>query len=513
MSAARAAAPALSCEVVVVGGGGAGLAAAAAAAAAGARTLLIEKSGRLGGTTRLAIGSITAAGTRLQRRAGIHDDIEQFRQDMELIAHDLLERDNPRLRRVMAQESGKTVDWLESLGVSFAGPFPEAPHRARRLHQIIPGPAALLARLERECRRHGVDIRLQAGATGLLRDSSGRVSGVEFLQGGRPCAAHATRGVVLAAGDFSGNDTMRQLHLPVAAARAIPINPLNVGDAHALAIRGGAAMRNMDYVFGPQLRFPRTDAPGIQDWFPSWPWLTRAAAAAVVRAPRWVLAGLVKSLLGANMSPSPVLFRAGAVLVDSAGRQLSTTDPMQAVAGTDERTAYIVMNAQIADRFRRPPDCVSTAPGIAFAYMGDYERGRPDLVHRADSIAGLAAALRMQPDLLAAALQQLTAGPYVALGPVHAMLTTTEGAADVDEACRVLDAAGRPIDGLHAAGCIGQGGLLLGRGHGLHLAWAFTSGRIAGAGAACASPSLQPLEGRAVLAGSQLQPTPASIVQ
>jgi predicted oxidoreductase len=44
---------------------------------------------------------------------------------------------------------------------------------------------------------------------------------------------------------------------------------------------------------------------------------------------------------------------------------------------------------------------------------------------------------------------------------------------------QVLGAGDVPTAGLYAAGSNGQGGLLL-KGHGLHLGWAFTSGRIAG---------------------------------
>jgi fumarate reductase flavoprotein subunit len=68
------------------------------------------------------------------------------------------------------------------------------------------------------------------------------------------------------------------------------------------------------------------------------------------------------------------------------------------------------------------------------------------------------------------------------------MLTTTEGALSVDEKCQVLDSKGSVLTGLYAVGCMGQGGMLL-RGHGLHLAWAFTSGRVAGNMAAQASRS------------------------
>ena len=49
----------------------------------------------------------------------------------------------------------------------------------------------------------------------------------------------------------------------------------------------------------------------------------------------------------------------------------------------------------------------------------------------------------------------------------------------LNETLQVLDAKDQPIPGLYAAGSAGQGGLLL-KGHGHHLIWAFTSGRLAG---------------------------------
>lgn len=57
--------------------------------------------------------------------------------------------------------------------------------------------------------------------------------------------------------------------------------------------------------------------------------------------------------------------------------------------------------------------------------------------------------------------------------------TTTEGGAAVNEQLQVLDTAGRPIDGLYAVGQNGLGGQIL-WGHGLHIAWALTSGRLVG---------------------------------
>lgn len=475
-------------DVIVVGGGGSGLAAAAAAGQAGAKVLVLEKQPTLGGTTWLAVGSISAAGTRLQKRAGIQDDPQGFIEDMAAFTADLLPRDNPDLRAMLAREAGKTVDWLEDLGVAFAGPYAEPPHRVLRMHNTVPGPRLIVDRLERAARLSGAVIQTGATTQELLQDSNRRVYGVTFRVDGQERRAIARGGVILASGDFSGNDAMRQAYLASAAARAVPLNPNNQGDGFSLVEPLKAALCNMDAIFGPQLRFRRASRLGLNELMPSWPWLARAAAIFFMYAPKWMLKPLVRSLMIANMSPSERLFEAGAVLVASAGQLLDSARPAQSVAHTEDRTGYIVMSAQIAKQFDSLPNYISTAPGIAYAFFNDYAHGRPDLVHSAENVNSLAVALGMDELSLESALEGISKTPLVALGPVQAMLTTTEGALSVDEKCQVLDANNTVLTGLYAVGCMGQGGMLL-RGHGLHLAWAFTSGRIAGNLAAQASKS------------------------
>jgi fumarate reductase flavoprotein subunit len=63
---------------------------------------------------------------------------------------------------------------------------------------------------------------------------------------------------------------------------------------------------------------------------------------------------------------------------------------------------------------------------------------------------------------------------------VKAYFSMTEGSPRVNERQEVLDEAGQPIPGLYAVGQNGMGGQIL-WGHGLHIAWALTSGRLAGA--------------------------------
>ena len=91
------------CDVIVVGGGGAGLAAAIEARQAGAYVILIEKNAALGGSTAWSIGSITATGTPHQARRGIDDNPHDHWRDMAGFNGDLDGRDNPDLRRVLAE--------------------------------------------------------------------------------------------------------------------------------------------------------------------------------------------------------------------------------------------------------------------------------------------------------------------------------------------------------------------------------------------------------------------------
>ena len=150
-----------------------------------------------------------------------------------------------------------------------------------------------------------------------------------------------------------------------------------------------------------------------------------------------------------------------------------------------------------ARKFSAWPNYVSTAPGVAYAYLKDYRRNRPDLYERADSIAGLAVKLGIPADVLERTVAEYNAGaglpggsrkplvqpPFHSLGPIRNLMGYTEGGLEVNERLEVIGADDKPIAGLFAAGGTGQGGMML-MGHGHHLGWAFTSGRLAGRHAA-----------------------------
>jgi fumarate reductase flavoprotein subunit len=68
-------------DVIVIGGGAAGMSAAIAAHDRGVRVLLFESETKLGGSTALSGGWFFAAGTSVQRAAGIVDDSPQVMFD------------------------------------------------------------------------------------------------------------------------------------------------------------------------------------------------------------------------------------------------------------------------------------------------------------------------------------------------------------------------------------------------------------------------------------------------
>lgn len=471
-------------DVVVIGAGGAGLAAAVSAAQCGAQVVVLEALPTLRGTTSWAVGSFAAAGTRVQQRAGVKDTAADFAEDIAK-THDMAAEPG-NLRHLLAQEAGPTVDWLEELGMVFVGPYPEPPNRVPRMHNVLPAGFAYLDTLRDAAQALGVVIRFECRARNLDLDA-GRATVVGYQKGGSEFKVTARRAVILASGDFSGSASLRATHLSEEAARAIPINPHNLGDGHVMAMKLGAVGLAMDAIFGPQLRF---QAPAGRPWFhrlPRWHWLRLMTAAFVSRAPRALVAPLVKQLLVAHMSPSDALMGAGAVLINREGERVSSSSTLsnacaRGLALQPEGRGYIVGDAALAKQFSSYPSFISTAPGIAYAYFKDYERGRPDLVHWAESLEALAHRLELDPAVLRRSAPDLH-GRCFALGPIYAMLTVTEGGLGIDTRCRVLDSTSQPIPGLYAAGGVGQGGLLL-KGHGLHIAWSLSTGRISGIHAA-----------------------------
>jgi len=475
-------------DIVVVGGGGSGLATALAAASPDLRIALIEKNPKLGGTTGLSIGSITASGTSLQRSAGVDDSPDAHYADFDLFAKPEGAIDNLAFRRLYVDNVADTLHWLMSLGIVFHGPSPEATHTRPRMHNVLPHAGAYIYCLAKACRARGVDIRVATTARSLLEEG-GRVTGVEVDSPRGRSMLRARKGVVLTTGDYSaGTELLRRL----AGERYAAIGALNTtstGDGHTLARALGAQVLNGHLIEGPQMRFA---APPEFNWVKQLPptrLVAQAVRFAMARLPQAALEPVIKMYLTANLQPTTKLFDAGAILVNQQGERFTDerAAPAFDIPAQEGSHGYIVFDGVIGRRFERWPDFMSTAPGIAYAYLSDYRRYRRDIYREAPTIAALARAMGVPEHALAnsvaAAPVPFSQPPYYALGPLYSWIMTTDGGLAVTQKFEVLRGDGRTIPGLYAAGLAGQGGVLL-PGHGQHLGWAFTSGRLCGLGLA-----------------------------
>jgi fumarate reductase flavoprotein subunit len=215
--------------------------------------------------------------------------------------------------------------------------------------------------------------------------------------------------------------------------------------------------------------------------------------------PARLLRPVLMKFLTTALAPSTNLLVEGALLIDADGRTVKgdlATIPTT-VAGAPGNQAWLILDARVAAKFQAWPFYISTAPGIAYAYLSDYARNRPDICRTAHSLEELAKLLHVNPDILSNSARTfhrpripesgggasdqagLESGPFWALGPVKSVFVHSEGGLETDLEHRILTASGDAMLGLYAAGSTGQTGLLL-RGHGHHLAWAFSSGRRAG---------------------------------
>jgi succinate dehydrogenase/fumarate reductase flavoprotein subunit len=475
-------------DVVVVGGGGAGLAAAVEARSIGREVVLLEKNPKLGGSTARSVGSFTASNTPLQLRKGILDSPEDHFEDMGLFCARRNLPDNPALRRVLVENASETFRWLSSLGIVFSGPTLEPPHRRPRMHNVLPTSGAYIYHLLRRARRIGIRMEFNTVVNELIVEE-GRVAGVRAEQAGQAIEYRARGGVVLATGDFSGNREMRTTYISPDVALARPANPTNTGDGHRMVLAvGGRLINSHVYLGGARFDPP---PPRFLASLPPIGLIARPMAWALDNLPMRLLRPFVMGFLTAMLRASSNMLKEGGLMINREGKRFADElgEPNLEIPKQPDGLAYILLDRELVKKFSGPPNYVSTAPGVAYAYLPDYRRSRKDIYIEARTLAELARKLAMDADGLERTVADFNAsvgprrrfgeGPYVALGPLRYYITYADSGVAVDERHRVLGLADMPIPGLYAAGFIGMGGMLL-EGLGHHIGWAFTSGRRAG---------------------------------
>jgi fumarate reductase flavoprotein subunit len=219
-------------QVLVIGAGAGGLIAALRAKAAGAEVLVLERDNVPRGSTALSAGLIPAAGTRVQKAAGIADSEAVFVAD--ILSKAQGEPAAMRVATVVAAATA-TLDWLVErydLPFSVITNFTYPGHSSNRMHGLPSRSGVeLMDRLRAATEHAGIDIITEARATTLLTGAGGRILGVEIA---RPDGTRDTIGcetLVLACNGYGGNRALVTEHIPELAGALYFGHPGNQGEA------------------------------------------------------------------------------------------------------------------------------------------------------------------------------------------------------------------------------------------------------------------------------------------
>lgn len=241
-------------DVVVIGSGAAGLAAAIEAREAGARVLLIEKMGSIGGNSALADGLVSVPNSPAQRALGITDSPEAFARD--LLAQGRI--NHPAKVRSLAQGALDAFLWTQKeIGVRWFEDRVEYDEFGVRRAALVRSRngMGLVYPLAERALALGVAVRLgwRAGRF-ILRENAGggmRAAGVEAasLRTGEVRALLARRGVVIAAGGFAADVALRTMQAWRLSARAgTTSQPGSTGEMLRAASRIGAWLIHLEYI-------------------------------------------------------------------------------------------------------------------------------------------------------------------------------------------------------------------------------------------------------------------------
>jgi fumarate reductase flavoprotein subunit len=241
-------------EVVVIGAGVAGITTALSAAEGGAKVIVLEK----GKTFSVRGFDIAAVDSRVQKKLGIKIDVPKAIREL---IKNCDKQVKEELYWIWTRHSGKVLDWIldqvEPAGLvakmstaQYKGPtYFEYPVT----HHILGGPHTkdgsfidVMEILVKNSISKGVDYRYRMPGVRLIREGKGPVTGVVAGKSGNYTRFIATKGVVMATGDYGSDPEMLRHFCPIATYVDhnvyTPIGA-NVGDGHKMGFWAGAAFQ------------------------------------------------------------------------------------------------------------------------------------------------------------------------------------------------------------------------------------------------------------------------------
>jgi flavocytochrome c len=227
--------------VVVVGAGFSALSAAVEAKLNGADVVVLEKTKMdvSGGNSRICGGMICVP---LEKTKQAKDDYyEDFMKKS-------MGNGDPDLSRLLAENTMDGVDWLKNQGVEFLPPAPVVGYRAQA---IVPAPGLyrgmpkVLEKLREILEKQGGKIVYETKAKELIMGSNGRIAGIKAIDkaGVKDYMADA---VVIASGGFAANKEMLVQWIdPHADGMMVRGRPWITGDGIKIAEDAGALLVGM----------------------------------------------------------------------------------------------------------------------------------------------------------------------------------------------------------------------------------------------------------------------------
>jgi fumarate reductase flavoprotein subunit len=234
----------LEADVVVIGSGVSGLSAALTAAEAGMKVIVFEKLRSIGGTSNFFKGTFAVESRQQRERYVTFGRDEAFRDIMEY-GH---WRNNPRLVRVIVDESAATLSWLEEEGVEFTELTINMINAPQTYHLVKGEGAAVVKILTTRAQENGVSIRTGMPVRQIIK-AGDRIAGV-VVEGDEEDVQVSAKAVVIASGGYLNNKEWVKKYTGFdLGENLLPVGNVDkTGDGIRMAFEIGAAEEGMGTV-------------------------------------------------------------------------------------------------------------------------------------------------------------------------------------------------------------------------------------------------------------------------
>ncbi len=408
--------------VAIVGGGACGLTAALMLADAGIDCVVLERDAEPSGSTALSSGFIPAAGSAVQRAAGVEDSAEAFAADIQRKAHGDAAA---HLVTAYTEAAATAIDALQTrhgLDFELLDGFLYPGHSVRRMHSLPQRTGmALTAALQAAAERAGVMVVTEARVTEIWCDEASRVQGVGYTRPDGSMEYLRCDALLLACNGFGGNREMVSQYLPAIREAEFGGHVGNDGSAIAWGQQLGARLADM----------------GAYQGHGSW------------AVPQGTLV-------------SWAVIMDGGVQINRQGRRfhdetLGYSEAAEHVLAQPDGIAWNVFDAQTLALAQGFPDFRDAQAAGAVRTCADIEALAAAIGCPPDALRDTLAAV--QPNVVdgfGRVFTRALSAPYYAI-KVTGALFHTQGGLDIDAACRVLRDDGTPLPNLYAAGGAARG--------------------------------------------------------